>query len=211
MYHHVQPGGGGWGGPLDREPEMVADDVRNGKVGRRAALDEYGVVLDGGLEVDAGGHLLRPPPVARPGLAGVGCGIIGGIESDDGHEHRQTASSWICATSSIYFDDLHVLDDISFRLAQGDFVSLLGPSGCGKSTLLNLVAGLLTPTGGEISRDDMLVTGPGPDRSMVFQGRRRVPVVHGGAECRIRAAGQGSGEEGARRGEGAGFHRPWWG
>ena len=70
---------------------------------------------------------------------------------------------------SIYFGDLHVLDDISFRLAQGDFVSLLGPSGCGKSTLLNLVAGLLTPTGGEISRDDMLVTGPGPDRSMVFQ------------------------------------------
>ena len=53
LYHHVQPGGGGWGGPLDREPEMVADDVRNGKVGRRAALEEYGVVLDCGLDVDA--------------------------------------------------------------------------------------------------------------------------------------------------------------
>ena len=70
---------------------------------------------------------------------------------------------------SIYFDDLHVLDDISFQLSQGDFVSLLGPSGCGKSTLLNLVAGLLTPTSGTISRDAVLVTGPGPDRSMVFQ------------------------------------------
>ncbi len=70
---------------------------------------------------------------------------------------------------SIYFDDLHVLDDISFHLAQGDFVSLLGPSGCGKSTLLNLVAGLLNPTSGAIHRDGVPVTGPGPDRSMVFQ------------------------------------------
>ena len=70
---------------------------------------------------------------------------------------------------SIYFDDLHVLDNISFQLAEGDFVSLLGPSGCGKSTLLNLVAGLLAPTSGTISRDGIPVTAPGPDRSMVFQ------------------------------------------
>ena len=70
---------------------------------------------------------------------------------------------------SIYFDDLHVLDDISFQLSEGDFVSLLGPSGCGKSTLLNLVAGLLAPTGGTITRDGIEVTAPGPDRSMVFQ------------------------------------------
>ncbi|MCE2530250.1 MAG: ABC transporter ATP-binding protein [Acidimicrobiia bacterium] len=70
---------------------------------------------------------------------------------------------------SIYFDDLHVLDNISFRLSEGDFVSLLGPSGCGKSTLLNLVAGLLAPTSGTITRDGIEVTAPGPDRSMVFQ------------------------------------------
>ena len=70
---------------------------------------------------------------------------------------------------SVYFDDLHVLDNISFQMAEGDFVSLLGPSGCGKSTLLNLVAGLLAPTSGTISRDGIPVTAPGPDRSMVFQ------------------------------------------
>ena len=70
---------------------------------------------------------------------------------------------------SIYFDELHVLDDVSFQLGEGDFVSLLGPSGCGKSTLLNLVAGLLTATSGTISRDGVPVVGPGPDRSMVFQ------------------------------------------
>ena len=70
---------------------------------------------------------------------------------------------------SMWFDELHVLDDISFEMGKGDFVALLGPSGCGKSTLLNLVAGLLTPTGGTMHRDDMAVEAPGPDRSMVFQ------------------------------------------
>ncbi len=67
------------------------------------------------------------------------------------------------------FDDLQVLDDVSFEMNKGEFVALLGPSGCGKSTLLFLVAGLLTPTGGTIYRDGIAVDGPGPDRSMVFQ------------------------------------------
>ena len=70
---------------------------------------------------------------------------------------------------SMHFDDLLVLDDISLEMKKSDFVSLLGPSGCGKSTLLNLVAGLLTPTSGTIYRDETVVVGPGPDRSMVFQ------------------------------------------
>ena len=70
---------------------------------------------------------------------------------------------------SMWFDELHVLDEVSFKMEKGDFVALLGPSGCGKSTLLNLVAGLLTPTGGVIRRDDVVVEAPGPDRSMVFQ------------------------------------------
>ncbi len=52
-YHHVQAGGGGWGDPMERDPERVADDVRNGKVDRRAALRYYGVVLDDGYSVDA--------------------------------------------------------------------------------------------------------------------------------------------------------------
>ena len=70
---------------------------------------------------------------------------------------------------SMWFDELHVLDNVSFEMGKGDFVALLGPSGCGKSTLLNLVAGLLTPTDGTIYRDDVAVEAPGPDRSMVFQ------------------------------------------
>ena len=52
LYHHLQAGGGGWGDPLERDPRRVADDVRNGKVGRGAARERYGVVLDGDLVVD---------------------------------------------------------------------------------------------------------------------------------------------------------------
>ena len=53
LYHHVQAGGGGWGDPLDRDPQRVADDVRNGKVGREAARARYGVILGHDLVVDA--------------------------------------------------------------------------------------------------------------------------------------------------------------
>jgi N-methylhydantoinase B len=45
-------GGGGYGSPTERDPERVRDDVIDGFVSREAAERDYGVVLDGGLEVD---------------------------------------------------------------------------------------------------------------------------------------------------------------
>jgi NitT/TauT family transport system ATP-binding protein len=61
------------------------------------------------------------------------------------------------------------LKDINLQIPQGQFVCLLGPSGCGKSTLLNAIAGFSLPSSGEITADGQLITGPGPERGMVFQ------------------------------------------
>ena len=61
------------------------------------------------------------------------------------------------------------LRDINLQIPHGQFVCLLGPSGCGKSTLLNAIAGFSLPSSGEITADGQLITGPGPERGMVFQ------------------------------------------
>ena len=63
----------------------------------------------------------------------------------------------------------HALNNVSLTMESGEFVSLVGPSGCGKSTILRLVAGLIGPTTGKILVDGKEVTGPSPDRGMVFQ------------------------------------------
>ena len=61
------------------------------------------------------------------------------------------------------------LEDVSFEVADGQFVCLLGPSGCGKSTVLNLIAGFVQPTSGRILLAGAPVRRPGPDRGVVFQ------------------------------------------
>ncbi len=64
---------------------------------------------------------------------------------------------------------LHVLDGVNLRVRRSEFLCLLGPSGCGKSTLFNIIAGLEQPDAGEVLLDGVPVTGPGPDRVVVFQ------------------------------------------
>jgi NitT/TauT family transport system ATP-binding protein len=61
------------------------------------------------------------------------------------------------------------LDQVSLEVREGEFLALLGPSGCGKSTLLYLIGGFIAPSSGTIVADGNLVTGPGPDRGIVFQ------------------------------------------
>jgi NitT/TauT family transport system ATP-binding protein len=65
--------------------------------------------------------------------------------------------------------DVVALQDINLTIPHGQFVCLLGPSGCGKSTLLNALAGFAPPSSGSIHTDGKPVTGPGPERGMVFQ------------------------------------------
>jgi NitT/TauT family transport system ATP-binding protein len=61
------------------------------------------------------------------------------------------------------------ISDISLRIEDGAFVSILGPSGCGKSTLLYIVGGFVNPTKGVAKVKGSAITGPGPDRGPVFQ------------------------------------------
>ncbi len=70
---------------------------------------------------------------------------------------------------------LVALKDINLHVETGEFVCVVGASGSGKSTLLRLVAGLETPTAGEIQVDGVRVTGPGPDRGMIFQSYTLYP------------------------------------
>jgi NitT/TauT family transport system ATP-binding protein len=68
-----------------------------------------------------------------------------------------------------------VLNDIDFTAYKREFVCVVGPSGCGKSTLARLIAGLETYEEGVISINEEVVSGPGPDRGMVFQSYSLFP------------------------------------
>lgn len=70
---------------------------------------------------------------------------------------------------------LTALRDISLTVNAGEFVVLVGPSGCGKTTFINAIAGLVEPWEGSIEVNGKPVTGPGPDRAMVFQDYALMP------------------------------------
>ena len=70
---------------------------------------------------------------------------------------------------------LTALRDISLSVNRGEFVVLVGPSGCGKTTYINAISGLVQPWEGTIEVNGRQVTGPGPDRAMVFQDYALMP------------------------------------
>ena len=70
---------------------------------------------------------------------------------------------------------VHVLDDVSVSVKENEFVVILGPGQSGKSTLLRIIAGLETPSEGRVLLDGREVTGPGPDRGLVFQSYMLFP------------------------------------
>ncbi len=67
------------------------------------------------------------------------------------------------------------LEDISFSVDHGEFVSIIGPSGCGKTTLIRLIAGLVSRTEGDIRINGHLVTSPPTDTALMFQKPALVP------------------------------------
>ena len=86
------------------------------------------------------------------------------------------------------------LEGINLNIRGGEFVCLVGASGCGKTSLLNIIAGLEFPSSGVVELDGEPVTGPGRDRTVMFQESARFrlesgprtdsgrPACHGGEE-----------------------------
>ena len=68
-----------------------------------------------------------------------------------------------------------VLEDVSFEVKDGEFVSLLGPSGCGKTTLLTMMGGFQKCTSGALLLDGKVIDGPSPERGYVFQNYALFP------------------------------------
>ncbi|RAV34165.1 ABC transporter ATP-binding protein [Corynebacterium heidelbergense] len=72
-------------------------------------------------------------------------------------------------------EQVHALTPTSVTVEPGEFVCIVGPSGCGKTTLLRMIAGFLRPTHGQVLLDDRPISGPGPDRGVVFQHANLFP------------------------------------
>ena len=83
-------------------------------------------------------------------------------------------------SKTFYSRNLEVtaLEDISFEVAEGEFLCIIGPSGCGKSTLLNIIAGLEKPDRGEVLIDGKIINSPGPDRVVMFQDDALFPWLN---------------------------------
>jgi ABC-type nitrate/sulfonate/bicarbonate transport system ATPase subunit len=84
------------------------------------------------------------------------------------------------------------VDRVSFEVHPGEFVCLIGPSGCGKTSILNVLAGLERPSAGEALLDGRRISGPGPDRAVLFQEPALFPwlSVRGNVELALRLVGQ---------------------
>jgi nitrate/nitrite transport system ATP-binding protein len=73
------------------------------------------------------------------------------------------------------FGNHSVLHGVNLAIEKGEFVAIVGYSGSGKTTLISLIAGLIAPDQGTVRVNDLEVTGPGPDRGLVFQNYSLLP------------------------------------
>jgi spermidine/putrescine ABC transporter ATP-binding subunit len=81
--------------------------------------------------------------------------------------HALTQSIWVDGVAKKY-GDVSVVDDVSFDVRPGEFVSLLGPSGCGKTTTLRMIAGFVMPSGGRVLNGADVTYAPPDKRNVGF-------------------------------------------
>jgi NitT/TauT family transport system ATP-binding protein len=126
-----------------------------------------------------------PPTVLQASLPGLAPGSVA-----RGHLRIAKVTRYFNGSPN------HGVQDITLECAPGEFVVVVGPSGCGKSTLLNIAAGMLAPDSGTVSLDDKPITGPGPDRTMVFQDHGLFPwlTASQNVEFGLKMAGMGRSE-----------------
>ena len=97
----------------------------------------------------------------------------------------------VTKTFDLKGEEFTALGGVSLDVADNEFITVVGPSGCGKSTLMNVLAGLETPTSGTALVDGKPVTGPGPDRGVIFQQYALFPwlTVRKNVEFGLKTAG----------------------
>ena len=84
----------------------------------------------------------------------------------------------VCKSYGTGSEKTEVLKDINLKVEEGEFICIIGFSGMGKTTLINLIEGLIFPDSGEVLLDGKPITGPGPDRSIVFQNYSLLPWLN---------------------------------
>jgi len=99
----------------------------------------------------------------------------------------------VSKTFDLAGQEFAALRDVSLDIADNEFVTVVGPSGCGKTTLMNILAGLEHASAGRALVDGREVTGPGPDRGVIFQQYALFPwlTVRKNVEFGLREQGVG--------------------
>ena len=108
---------------------------------------------------------------------------------------------WVRGNDDKQLREFVALQSLDLDVAPGEFLTVVGPSGCGKSTVLDLIAGLAKPTSGSLTIDGTPITGPGLDRSVVFQQYTLLPwrTAQANIEFALEAKGGLSKKERAER------------